>query len=279
MKIITTSIIILMLMIVAPSMISAQKCYKNNLDAGKKEYYAGNYEKALSYFSRGCECSECSSGEVDCTEGKKWIDKCKIVLFDETVMDIDGNVYHQVIIGTQIWMVENLKTTHYRDGSLIPKVTDDTEWSDLTKGAYCNYYEDPGDIQTYGRLYNWDAVKNEKGIAPLGWHVPTVEEWITLINFLGDTSISGGKLKETGTTHWKSPNTGATNNSGFFALPGGFKYVNAGEHLRKENGFWWSSSSHSIAYAYAVVLFFDSAKVGFGKHLESSGLSVRLIKD
>ncbi|HNW90579.1 MAG TPA: hypothetical protein PKN48_13015, partial [Bacteroidales bacterium] len=145
MKIITTSIIILMLMIVAPSMISAQKCYKNNLDAGKKEYYAGNYEKALSYFSRGCECSECSSGEVDCTEGKKWIDKCKIVLFDETVMDIDGNVYHQVIIGTQIWMVENLKTTHYRDGSLIPKVTDDTEWSDLTKGAYCNYYEDPGD--------------------------------------------------------------------------------------------------------------------------------------
>jgi uncharacterized protein (TIGR02145 family) len=141
-----------------------------------------------------------------------------------SVTDINGNSYKTISIGTQTWMAENLRTNKYRDGSAIPIVTNNTEWAALSSGAYCIYVNNETEIPaTYGRLYNWYAVADIRNIASRGWHVPTDAEWLTLITFLGGESVAGGKLKETGITHWGSPNTNATNESGFTALPGGYR--------------------------------------------------------
>ncbi len=161
-----------------------------------------------------------------------------------TVTDIDGNVYHTVTIGTQTWMLENLTVIHYRNGDEIPNITDFNEWNELTTGAYANYNNDPNNSKTYGRLYNWHAVSDSRKITPAGWHVPADLEWQTLINYLGGDSIAGGKLKETGTEHWLSPNDSATNESGFTALPGGRYPTDSYEFLRMNaSGSWWSSTA------------------------------------
>jgi len=147
------------------------------------------------------------------------------------VTDIDGNVYHIVTIGTQVWMVENLKTTKFRDGSSIPNVTDAEEWvghGELHSGAYCNYDNTAANSNTYGSLYNWYAVVDERNICPTGWHIPSEAEWATLIAYLGGQDVAGGKMKEAGTAHWSTPNTGASNSSGFTALPGGSRQIISG---------------------------------------------------
>ena len=135
-----------------------------------------------------------------------------------TVTDQDGNVYHTVTIGTQVWMVENLKTTKYRNGDGIQNVTDSIAWWNLTSGAYCIYRNDVNNLATYGRLYNWYAVIDSRKLTPAGWHIPTDAEWTTLTDYLGSTC--GDKLKEKGPNHWGGDNT-ATNETGFTALPGG----------------------------------------------------------
>jgi uncharacterized protein (TIGR02145 family) len=142
------------------------------------------------------------------------------------VTDGDGNVYNTVTIGTQIWMKGNLKTMKFNYGTSIPNVTDNTTWAGLTSAAYCWYNNDAATYKTtYGALYNWYAVdvasNDGKNVCPAGWHIPSDAEWTTLTDYLGGASVAGSKLKETGTTHWLSPNTGATNESGFTALPGG----------------------------------------------------------
>ena len=152
-----------------------------------------------------------------------------------TVTDIDGNVYHTVTIGTQTWMVENLKTTRYRNGEAIPNITDNASWAALITCAYCDYNNIPSNSITYGKLYNWYAVNDSRNIAPMGWHVSTDAEWTTLTTFLGGTSIAGGKLKENGTIHWNSPNVGATNETGFSALPGGYR-LNSGFYGAGDSG-------------------------------------------
>lgn len=139
----------------------------------------------------------------------------------EEVLDTDGNIYHTVVIGNQVWIVENLKTTRYNDGTSIPLVTGNTEWINLTTPGYCWYDNDITNKETYGALYNWYAVQTNK-ICPAGWHVPSDSEWTALTDFLGGESTAGGKLKEAGTMHWDSPNTGATDESGLTLLPGGF---------------------------------------------------------
>jgi uncharacterized protein (TIGR02145 family) len=207
-----------------------------------------------------------------------------------TVTDIDGNVYQTVTIGTQVWMAENLKVTHYRNGNVIPNVTVGNTWSDLTTGAYCEYNNDVNNVATYGRLYNWYAVDDSRGIAPAGWHVPTDEEWKQMEMYLGMSQSEadgvgyrgtdeGGKLKETGTTHWSSPNTGATNESGFSALPGGFRYYdstffNIGSHA----GFW-SSSEYSSGYAWFRFLTYVDSEVPRYHYDKHYGSSVRCVKD
>jgi uncharacterized protein (TIGR02145 family) len=197
-----------------------------------------------------------------------------------TVTDIDGNVYHTVAIGTQVWMVENLKTTKYRNGDLIHNISMTPEWDNLTSGACCDYENTLNNSKIFGKLYNWFAVNDSRNIAPAGWHVPSAAEWDILITWLGGENVAGGKLKETGTKHWNNPNTGATNESGFTALPGGSRYF-SGQFLQSGTiGFWWSSTKSSKRYAYSMNLSYDSKGVGYYKFLRlNGGLSVRCVKD
>lgn len=198
-----------------------------------------------------------------------------------TVTDIDGNVYKTITIGLQTWMAENLRTTKYCDGSAIPEVTDGMIWGNLTTGAYCNYNNTSNSdaIATYGRLYNWYALNDSRKLAPSGWHVATVVEWNTLTDNLGGYEIAGGKLKETGTTHWYSPNEAATNVSGFTALPGGYRYYDGTFHYIGNYGFWWSSSEHYTSIAWYRHLDYNDGDFGYNIISEVAGFSVRCVKD
>jgi len=196
-----------------------------------------------------------------------------------TVTDYDGNVYHTITIGTQVWMVENLKVTHYRNGDPIPNVTDSSAWGNLTTGAYCNYNNDVNNVTTYGRLYNWFTVSDSRNIAPTGWHVPTDAEWTTLTTYLGGESVAGGKLKETGTTHWASPNTGATNETGFTALPGGYRFPIGSFDLIGVYGFLWSSTEINSTGAWERYLPFDGSDLSRTSDSKNYGNSIRCLKD
>lgn len=194
-----------------------------------------------------------------------------------TVSDIDGNIYHTITIGTQTWMVENLKTTHYRNGDPITHITDTIQLANFTTGAYINHKNSSANADIYGRLYNWYAVADGPLLAPAGWHIPSQSEWRTLINHLGGDTIAGAKLKEAGTSHWLSPNTGATNESGFTALPGGLCY---GSFLDIGlEGFYWSSSESSAYSAILVFLHNENKKIVEAPYYKNAGISVRCIKD
>jgi uncharacterized protein (TIGR02145 family) len=196
----------------------------------------------------------------------------------QTVTDIDGNVYNTVTIGTQVWFKENLKTTKYNDNVTIPNVTDNTAWSKLTTGAYCDYKNTPSNSSVYGRLYNWYSVKTNK-LCPTGWHVPSNDEWLALATHLGGLEITGGKLKETGTTHWISPNTGATNETGFSALPGGYRY-NVGDYgyIGLES-HWWSTTGYGINEVFHFVLTNTANWMGRGREVWETGYCVRCLRD
>ncbi len=195
-----------------------------------------------------------------------------------TVTDIDGNVYQTVTIGEQVWMAENLKVTHYRNGDAIPTGHSNSDWSNLSTGAYAVYDENEQNADTYGYLYNWYAVDDSRNIAPEGWHVPTDDEWQTLVDYLGGSSIAGGKMKETGTEHWNSPNTGATNESGFTALPGGYRR-NYGNYSHMGNYCcFWSSAEYSSSYAWYRRLTYYGSDVDRGNYDKQSGFSVRVVR-
>jgi uncharacterized protein (TIGR02145 family) len=191
------------------------------------------------------------------------------------VTDISGNVYNTVIIGTQEWMQENLKTTKYNDGTLIPLETDNTAWTTLVTPAYCWYNNNQAIYgNVYGALYNWYAVNTNK-LCPSGWHVPSYTEWTTLIN-----SVSPGGLKEVGTAHWWSPNTGATNSSGFTGRPGGIRFWDDGTFNDEgSTGYWWTNAAYNSSLAYRAVMFSGLANVIPGYHNMGGGYSVRCIKD
>ncbi len=207
-----------------------------------------------------------------------------------TVTDIDGNVYQTIKIGNQWWMAENLKVTHYRNGDAIPNVIDNYSWSTTSKAAYCNYDNNTSNAATYGRLYNWYAVVNGKNIAPEGWHVPTDKEWKEFEMYLGLSQSEadlafyrgtdeGGKMKEAGTSHWRSPNEGATNESGFTALPGGYrKYVNGYFHVMGLGAIFWSSSNTGL-YAWCRRLSYDTSDVLRTYQSFCYGYSVRCVRD
>lgn len=195
------------------------------------------------------------------------------------VKDIDGNVYKTVKIGDQWWMAENLKVTHYLNGEAIAHVTDSSAWSNLSSGAYCEYGNNSSNVSTYGRLYNWYAVDDSRGLAPAGWHVSTYSEWQTLIDFLGGDDVAGGKMKETGTTHWTSPNTGATNESGFTALPGGVRGDDGPFYDLKNKAFLWSSLDGGNYDGWFRVLSFDISEIHREDSHKRSGFSVRCVMD
>jgi len=208
----------------------------------------------------------------------------------ETVKDFDGNIYHTVKIGSQVWMVENLSVTHYRNGDPVTLITDSNQWLAADSGAYCNYNNDASLVHTYGRLYNWHAVNDGRFLSPAGWHIPTDEEWKALEMYLGMTqaqadsvfyrgTTEGGELKETGISHWIAPNDGATNSSGFTALPGGYRaYLFTDLY---SSGCWWTSSKASADEAIFRVLSYVRAGIVRNAYHqdETLGLSVRCIKD
>ena len=210
-----------------------------------------------------------------------------------TVTDIDGNIYHTVTIGTQVWMVEDLKTTKFNDGTLIPLVTDTAVWNNLISAGFCWFQNDAATYKaTYGAIYNWHAVNTGK-LAPVGWHVPTDTEWKILEMNLGmsqaqaDTTgwargtDEGGKMKEAGTLHWLPPNAGATNSSGFTGLPAGERYgSDGGFHGIGDYGAWWTSTEYDGKYAWNRCLSHDiSACAHRGRDLKDFGFSVRCVRD
>jgi uncharacterized protein (TIGR02145 family) len=196
-----------------------------------------------------------------------------------TVTDIDGNVYRTVTIGSQVWMAENLKTTRYNDGSAIPLVTDSVAWLNLTTPGYCWYMNEAGSNKAvYGGLYNWHAV-NSGVIAPRGWHVPSDAEWTTLTTYLGGDSVAGGNLKEEGTTHWLTPNVGATNSSGFSALGSGFRGYLARFQNLGGGACWWTATTNGALVAWYRMMGRGAASVGRSYTDMKDGYSVRCIQD
>lgn len=205
-------------------------------------------------------------------------EKTSLTLNDYIIDSRDKERYKTVKIGNQVWMVENLRTKKYNDGMDIQLVTDDKEWEGLTTPAYCWYKNDADTYKAaYGNLYNWYAVSTGK-LCPTGWHVPTDAEWTTLTTYWGGENVAGGKLKEEGTIHWKSPNTEATNESGFSALPGGCRVYHGTFLGLGSYGGWWSASGHA-EYAWDRIIGYDYSSVHrYGFH-KQGGWSVRCIKD
>ena len=203
--------------------------------------------------------------------------------FSDCIKDVDGNVYKTVTIGTQQWMAENLKVTKYNDGTAIPNITDNTQWSQLSTGAWSYYNNDVANNTKYGKLYNWYAVSKttngNKNVCPTGWHVPTDAEWTVLTDNLGGESVAGGKMKEVGTTSWNSPNTDATNTSLFSALPGGYRYGVGSYDGIGSGGSWWSSTEVNTGIAWDRDLVYNGGGAVRGFYSKRFGFSVRCLKD
>jgi len=207
-----------------------------------------------------------------------------------TVADIDGNIYNTVIIGTQCWMTENLKTTKYNNGSSIPLVPDVNDWVNLVI-SHTTVYVDPGfcwynnDMakykETYGALYNCAVVwsVNNDLLCPVGWHVPIIDEWATLETFWGGSGEAGGHLKESSLDHWEDPNSGADNISGFSALPGGYRNPEGQFDSLGYVGYWWTATNVFKMTDYSRSLYFDSTDVSSQISTSNHGFSIRCIKN
>lgn len=215
----------------------------------------------------------CNSTQADCNDENASINPgaaeiCGNNIDDNCNGQIDENCIPSITICNQVWMTKNLDVDKYRNGDPIPEVQDPTEWSNLNTGAWCYYENNTANGIVYGKLYNWYAVNDPRGLAPEGWHVPSDGEWNTLVkcidpladiseNSTSQSSTAGGKLKESATVHWLAPNTGATNSTGFTALPGGSRWSNGFFTFGPSGyyGHWWSSSlaNYSGASLYRVM--------------------------
>lgn len=228
-------------------------------------------------------CNSCSKDDDE--PGNPTNGKTKAVfnanLTYGTMIDQDGNKYRTITIGTQTWMAENLRTTKYRNGEEILFVTDNTTWTQMDIAACCNIKNSQNidTIATMGRFYNWYAVTDSRNIAPPGWHIPSRSELNTLVTFLGATN-AGDKLRETGTTHWISPYSSATNESGFTAIPCGERAHSDGKFYDLGAGFsCWSSTEASFENAYYRSIASNFSSMGENQWSKKLGLSVRCIKD
>jgi uncharacterized protein (TIGR02145 family) len=193
----------------------------------------------------------------------------------DSIYDSEGNKYRTIQIGTQTWMAENLKSTKFNDGTDIPFILDVTAWSALTTPGYCWYNSDS---LGYGALYNWYTVNTGK-VCPEGWHVPSDEEWTTLTDFLGGKSVAGAKLRETGTSHWLDPNTGATNETGFTALPTGYRSYAGGFNNITKYGYWWTSTEWASSSAWYRDVYYGYISVDRSNSNKRSGANIRCLKD
>ena len=196
-----------------------------------------------------------------------------------TVTDVDGNRYDMVIIGSQNWMAQNLRTTRYQDGTSITTGLSTADWSSTTSGAYCVMLDDPATFEdTYGKLYNFYSLVDSRKLCPAGTHPPSESEWNILINHLGGGAVAGGKMKTTGTTYWNSPNGAATNSSGFSGLPGGFRDL-FGYGLVRDYGNFWSNSEASAAEGRSMAIRSNDGYALLGSSSKYVGYSVRCVQD
>ena len=215
-----------------------------------------------------------------------------------TITDIDGNSYNTVLIGAQCWTKENLRVTRYNDGTAIQfdatggSGGESTTWQNLTIGAHSILENDNSNLTKYGYLYNGYAAKgiyttgsnastNTLNICPSGWHVPTDAEWTTLTTELGGEDVAGGKMKSIGMAYWNSPNTGATNESGFSALPGGFRDSSGTFHFKNSSGFWWSSTEYQYLtdWVWYRISRYNQVNVMKSANGKTDGFSVRCLRD
>jgi len=194
-----------------------------------------------------------------------------------TVTDIDGNVYQTITIGTQCWMVGNLKVTKYQNGDPIPNITDNNTWGNLPTAAYCNYNNNVSNGSTYGRLYNWFAVNDSRNIAPVGWHVATLAEFATLESYLGGSSIAGGEMKASSSD---TPGWDGTNSSGFTALPAGYRYHVSGLFATLgTSAAFWTTTEYSALFAWNKYLNTSDVVSSSSPPSKTQGFSVRCLKD
>ena len=192
---------------------------------------------------------------------------------------IDGNVYETIQIGEQLWMAENLKVTHYNNEDEISYPSNEY-FGNYDDGQYGVYDNDPANADIYGNLYNWAVVDDDRGVCPEGFHVPSDAEYTVLTDYLGGESVAGGKMKEAGLDHWNSPNTDATNESGFTGLPAGYRSYSNGSYLiMGTNGYFWSSSEYDSDLAWYRVLVHSSPFVHRNAEPKQFGFSVRCLGD
>lgn len=184
-----------------------------------------------------------------------------------------------IVIGTQQWMSKNLDVAFYRNGDPIPQVTNPTAWAALTTGAWCYSNNDSIQGTTYGKLYNWYAVNDPRGLAPQGWHIPSDAEWTALETLLGGGSVAGGKMKEAGTPHWTTPNTGGNNNSGWSGLPGGIRFSDGSFSLIGNFGYWWSATEGSVTNAWSRYLTYVNGSIVTENLNKRFGFFVRCLRD
>lgn len=203
-----------------------------------------------------------------------------LIIFANTsisqVTDKDGNTYKTVTIGKQIWMAENLNVEHYRNGDVIPQVQDKDEWATLTTGAWCYYQNVSENGIIYGKLYNWYAVNDSRGLAPEGWHIATDEEWTKLTDYLGGAETAGEKMKNS--SGW-SENGNGTNSSGFSGLPGGYRNHDGYFSNIGINGLFWTATAFSGTNAWFRNLIASIPDVYRPNYFFVNGLSVRCVKD
>ena len=197
-------------------------------------------------------------------------------LQEGTVTDVEGNSYRTIKIGNQEWMSENLRTKRYRNGHLVTLTQSNSNWENATFGAYCWYNNDAGNDATYGKLYNWHAVADTRGLCPEGWHVASQNDFNVLTTFLNGSNLAGGKMKEI--AFWNSPNIGATNTSGFSGLPGGSRSPDGTFGFEASQGWWWSSSS-SASFPFFISLSRQSSSLISALDSPRHGMSVRCVKD
>ena len=197
------------------------------------------------------------------------------------ITDIDGNSYPTILTNcsNQKWMQKNLNVSRFRNGDIIPQVTNIKTWTNLTSPAWCYYNNDAANGTIYGKIYNGYAVNDPRGLAPLGYHIPTDTEWTSLTNCLGGELIAGGKLKETGNSYWLQPNSNATNSSGFSGLPGGFRNTGSSFQELGYYGNFWSSLGNAT-YAIPRTLNYNNGTISLiDAYDDADGFSVRCIKD
>jgi uncharacterized protein (TIGR02145 family) len=199
-----------------------------------------------------------------------------------TVTDYENHIYNTVKIGNQIWMAENLRTTHYLNGELIPTTNPSSLniTSEISPKYQWSYSGDDANSSVYGKLYTYYTVTDSRKVCPAGWHLPSDTEWTTLLTTLGGYQVAGSRLKEHGNTHWLSPyNTDATNESCYTALPGGYRDLTGTFYLLQNDAYWWSSTESEAAKAWGRTLNTSSTEAGRTGVNKSWGLSVRCVKD